>query len=126
MRSRRAPLIWRIYAVVCAVFSVLMALLVTTDWAHGEQPPPDTLAVLALVFLVVARFAWGLWSGQRLMLVGLVGHCAIWFFLPFAWWVTLGEEFEAETLCFWFPILLYLPPELSGIIHWKEMDERLV
>ena len=104
---------------------LLMALAMTADWARGEQPPPDTLAVIALVFLVVGRFAWGLWCGHRLMLVGLIGHCAIWFILPFAWWLTIGDDFEAETLYFWMPIWFYLPPVLSGIRHWKEMGERL-
>ena len=125
MQSRRSPLTWRIYAVVCGGLLLLMALRLAADWAHGERPPADTLGMLAVVFLIVGRFAWGLWSGQRLMLVGLIGHCAIWFFLPFAWWLTLPGKFEVETLLFWLPILLYLPPLLSGVIHWKEMGERL-
>lgn len=120
MRSNRTPLTWRIYAVLCW----LLALFLVVGFLADQPMQLDLFAVTAVVFLVGTRFAWGLWCGQRLMLIGLLGHCVIWILLPFTFWVMIGGKFEPGLLVFSLPLVFYLPPVVTGIMYWRASNKR--
>ena len=78
------------------------------------------VAILLATF-VVGRFGWGLLRGQRIMLVALLAHCAMWFVSPFLLWFARGVDFEWALLFWWAPLLLYAIPVTSGLRNWRKM-----
>jgi hypothetical protein len=128
MRETHSPMTWRIYAMLTGVFASIFILHCIALWIvffFREKHPELGACVGSTLFAgVLGRFAWGLWFGERFMLVGLLGHCIIWLVPPIVWWSIVGGNFEIESLWCWFPILFYLPPVISGILHWREMNAK--